>query len=317
MRTVTYDPLIGKSSECDENNRITYYDYDEHGRLRFIKDENRNVVKMYEYNIAKKPTGCPVSYSNLAVSEIFIKNDCPSGSIGSAVTYIIPAGKYSSTISQDIVDQQVQNELDTYGQAYANANGTCTQLFYNTALAQTFYKEGCDIGYEGTAYTYTVPAGRYTSIISQADANEQAQDDMDANGQTYANLPGNASCVISYAADWIGTGVDRCENGHRMVEIIDQNPNSSSYNQTQWLDVGTDANCGTASCDASSCSGVDKRCVTTVNGNSCETGYKVYTGSAYDETLHKWICTYHYEWSDGYWSGNYTEYSYSECYSIY
>ena len=28
MRTTTYDPLIGKTSECDENNRITYYTYD-------------------------------------------------------------------------------------------------------------------------------------------------------------------------------------------------------------------------------------------------------------------------------------------------
>jgi hypothetical protein len=26
MRTITYDPLIGKTSECDENNRITYYE---------------------------------------------------------------------------------------------------------------------------------------------------------------------------------------------------------------------------------------------------------------------------------------------------
>ncbi len=26
MRTVDYDPLIGKTSECDENNRITYYE---------------------------------------------------------------------------------------------------------------------------------------------------------------------------------------------------------------------------------------------------------------------------------------------------
>ena len=51
MRTVTYDPLIGKTSECDENNRIIKYEYDNLGRLRFIKDEKGNVVKMYEYNV--------------------------------------------------------------------------------------------------------------------------------------------------------------------------------------------------------------------------------------------------------------------------
>jgi hypothetical protein len=53
MRTVTYDPQVGKTSECDENNRITYYEYDNLSRLRFIKDENRNIIKMYEYNLKK------------------------------------------------------------------------------------------------------------------------------------------------------------------------------------------------------------------------------------------------------------------------
>jgi len=316
MRTVTYDPLIGKTAECDENNRITYYEYDNHGRLRFIKDENRNVVKMYEYNIAKKPMGCPVTYFNLAVSEVFTRQS-EAGYEGGDITYIIPQGKYTSTVSQEAVDQQVQNELETYGQSYANTNGSLQQLFYNSVLLQTFTKEACPIGYEGSSYTYTVPAGSYSSTISQAEADEQAQDDMDGNGQTLANLPENGSCVVSYAADWIGTEVDRCENGHRMVEIIDQNPNSSSYNQIQWLDVGADASCGTATCDASSCSGVDKRCVIGTNGtSSCETGYKIYTSSIYDETLNRWICTYHYEWNDDYWSGDYTEYSYSKCHFI-
>lgn len=53
MRTVTYDPLIGKTAECDENNRITYYEYDSLGRVRFIKDEKGNIIKMYEYNFKK------------------------------------------------------------------------------------------------------------------------------------------------------------------------------------------------------------------------------------------------------------------------
>jgi hypothetical protein len=53
MRTVAYDPLIGKTADCDENNRITYYEYDNFGRLRFARDENRNIIKMYEYNFKK------------------------------------------------------------------------------------------------------------------------------------------------------------------------------------------------------------------------------------------------------------------------
>jgi hypothetical protein len=50
MNTSTYDPMIGKTSECDAANRISYYEYDDLGRLHFIRDQNRNILKMYEYN---------------------------------------------------------------------------------------------------------------------------------------------------------------------------------------------------------------------------------------------------------------------------
>ncbi len=50
MKTVTYHPLLGKIAACDENNRITYYEYDDLGRMLFIRDEKQNILKMYEYN---------------------------------------------------------------------------------------------------------------------------------------------------------------------------------------------------------------------------------------------------------------------------
>ncbi len=49
MKTVTYDPLVGKTSECDVNGRITYYEYDDLGRLHIIRDQNLNVIKAFEY----------------------------------------------------------------------------------------------------------------------------------------------------------------------------------------------------------------------------------------------------------------------------
>jgi hypothetical protein len=253
MSTVTYDPLIGKTSECDENNRITYYEYDELGRMRYIKDENKNIVKMYEYNVKSKATGCPTTYYNLPVSEVFTKNNCSAGYTGGDVTYTIPGSKYTSTVSQDEVDQKVQAELDANAQAYANANGACIKLYYNTAKSQVFTKGGCDIGYKGTTITYTVPANKYTSTISQADADEQAQDDIDANGDALVNLPGNGSCVVDTDPYWQGeenSPTDcRLVNGvaHRFVEVTDINPNSATHNQTQWVDAGEDAACPVSS----------------------------------------------------------------------
>ncbi|MEO5995601.1 MAG: hypothetical protein ABIN89_02790 [Chitinophagaceae bacterium] len=67
MRTVAYDPLIGKIAECDENNRVTYYEYDNLARLWIIKDENRNILKMYEYNYAISSSPCTATYTSNAI----------------------------------------------------------------------------------------------------------------------------------------------------------------------------------------------------------------------------------------------------------
>lgn len=51
MQTVTYDVINGITSMCDDANRITYYEYDDMGRLKIIRDQNLNIIKKYEYGI--------------------------------------------------------------------------------------------------------------------------------------------------------------------------------------------------------------------------------------------------------------------------
>lgn len=48
--TYTYKPLVGITSETDINRRTTYYDYDDLGRLKTIKDHDGNILKQYEYH---------------------------------------------------------------------------------------------------------------------------------------------------------------------------------------------------------------------------------------------------------------------------
>jgi YD repeat-containing protein len=50
MTTITYKPLVGKTSECDASGRVLYYSYDDLGRLVKVSDDQRNVIKTYEYN---------------------------------------------------------------------------------------------------------------------------------------------------------------------------------------------------------------------------------------------------------------------------
>ncbi|HMH20168.1 MAG TPA: hypothetical protein VK563_00260 [Puia sp.] len=50
MTTYTYSPLLGMTSQCDADNRVSYYSYDGLGRLRVIKDQDGNILKTMEYH---------------------------------------------------------------------------------------------------------------------------------------------------------------------------------------------------------------------------------------------------------------------------
>jgi hypothetical protein len=50
MTTYTYMPLVGITSQCDIDNRISYYQYDLLGRLKLVKDQDGNIIKTIKYN---------------------------------------------------------------------------------------------------------------------------------------------------------------------------------------------------------------------------------------------------------------------------
>lgn len=50
VNTYTYKPLVGVTAQTDPNNKTLYYDYDDFGRLKTVKDHNRYILKKYNYN---------------------------------------------------------------------------------------------------------------------------------------------------------------------------------------------------------------------------------------------------------------------------
>jgi len=52
----TYLPGVGISSQTDPAGRTTYYEYDNHGRLARIRDQNNNILQKFSYNYYNSST---------------------------------------------------------------------------------------------------------------------------------------------------------------------------------------------------------------------------------------------------------------------
>jgi hypothetical protein len=131
MTTYTYIPFVGITSVCDVNNRILYYSYDGFNRLSLVKDGDRNIVKKICYTYAGQAETCePGVYYNIAQSGVFTAA-CGPGYAGNQVTYTVAANTHSSTISVADANQLALANVAANGQAYASANGICTQVCTN------------------------------------------------------------------------------------------------------------------------------------------------------------------------------------------
>ncbi len=53
VNTYTHKPLIGITSHTDPNGITTFYDYDDFGRLKCVRDNNRIIIKSYDYHYSK------------------------------------------------------------------------------------------------------------------------------------------------------------------------------------------------------------------------------------------------------------------------
>ena len=169
----------------------------------------QNNINANGQNYANATATCTQVYYNTAISQNYTKNNCYSGYVGSEVTYTVTARKHSSIVSQTDAQIKAQNDLVNNGQTYANFWSTCIPVYYNTARSQAFTRNNCGSSYTGSTVTYTVAANTYSSTVSQADADAKAQNNINTNGQNYANTNGTCSFICCSI-----TGNDKkCVNG--------------------------------------------------------------------------------------------------------
>lgn len=149
------------------------------------------------------------AYMNKQITKSYTKTNCSIGSTPETITYVVDANKYTSVISQADADQLAMNDANQNGAAYANSIGKCT--YTNVAQSGSFFKNDCPVDCFVPSVVFNVQQGKYTSTISQADADKKAQDEVNANGQKFANYTGK--CFFRNKAMNYGFTKNNCPTG--------------------------------------------------------------------------------------------------------
>lgn len=183
METYTYTPLVGMTSSCDANNKVTYYEYDALQRLLLVRDQDRNIVKKYSYNYSGQAINDNIFYNGgTSVSVKRQNTTCTSCQIGSTVTYTVPANKYSAS-SAVLAAQLQQADIDANAQNYANSFGSCSvaslvPIFATNGISAYSFSLQFHNNCTGVNYNFTlnasasnislsgVPEGNYTVTLS-------------------------------------------------------------------------------------------------------------------------------------------------------
>jgi len=179
MTTYTYDPLVGITTSCSPNNTLSFYEYDPLGRLKDIRDADRNILKQvdYKYQFATR------SYGNQQLSGTYTRNNCGPGYTGGTYTTIVYANTFFAA-TQPAADQLARDSINSSGQNNANTYGACTPV-QNIVLQSYNYVavDGFVAVYTNTSTNQqfsfaiptasgpqtlgTIPAGTYNLTISK------------------------------------------------------------------------------------------------------------------------------------------------------
>jgi YD repeat-containing protein len=153
MTSFASEALLGLTSECDQNNSLRYYEYDGLGRLTIVRDKDRNVLKKVCYNYQGQVQNCSGVYENEAKTQLFVRNNCSSGYVGTGVYYTVPAGKYTAA-SQAAANQLALDEISASGQSYANTNGNCVSVGCNFSVNSGFSSPTSSFSNSGTSVSF-------------------------------------------------------------------------------------------------------------------------------------------------------------------
>lgn len=209
MTSITYEPLIGMTSQSGVEGQMMKFTYDAYGRLLNTKDEFGNISKLYCYNSTGAPSSCGEGYiaRNFSfIPYVLYNRTCPVGTVSQPINYSVPTGKYISFISQDDAENQAASEALTFGQAAADRNtAACVQ---STVYARLSYENvvnyGSSVSGDVVVRFYSDQAGTQAVPVNGLTVNYAEQVNIPYWSQSYSN---NYSTVATGTQVVLATGV--------------------------------------------------------------------------------------------------------------
>jgi hypothetical protein len=175
--TITGFPVRGKTI-----NGWTYYEHRITGKTSIVIGGSLKIDELRLYPYGSQMT--TYAYTPL----VGMTDECD---VNNRITYYY----YDALSRLNLVRDQDTNIIKKICYTLAGQPTNCNvSMYYNTADT-AYLPKSCGADSTGTVAAYIVSAGTYTSSVSQAAANQLAQNDVNANAQNYANA--NGSCILS------------------------------------------------------------------------------------------------------------------------
>lgn len=129
-------------------------------------------------------------------SGVYVDNYTPS-KVANGWFVVVGYGVVKERLVSTCSTCPLQNCVNYYALLEGNGYTAVRTIFKNSEKSQVFTKNDCPATTTPPSITYTVPAGKYTALFSQAEADQLALNDIAANGQNFAN---QSTCIpLPYA----------------------------------------------------------------------------------------------------------------------